>query len=74
MRQRLEELMPTLDDAIVLAAQSHRGQKNKIGDPYIVHVLAVMFRLATDEERITGVLHDIVEETTVTLVQLRELG
>jgi (p)ppGpp synthase/HD superfamily hydrolase len=33
-----------------------------------------MFRLGSDEERIVGVLHDIVEETDVTLEQLKELG
>jgi (p)ppGpp synthase/HD superfamily hydrolase len=33
-----------------------------------------MFRLGSDEERIVSVLHDIVEETDVTLEQLKELG
>lgn len=65
---------PTLEDAILLAAQSHRGQKDKVGRPYILHVLIVMFRLDSEEERIVGVLHDIVEETTVTLDRLKALG
>jgi hypothetical protein len=65
---------PTLEDAILLAAESHRGQKDKVGHPYILHVLRVMFMLESDEERIVGVLHDIVEETPVTLDRLKALG
>lgn len=65
---------PTLEDAILLAAESHRGQKDKVGDPYVLHVLRVMFRLKSDEERIVGVLYDIVEETHVTLDRLKALG
>lgn len=64
---------PTLDDAILFAAQKHHGKRDKVG-PYILHVLSVMFRLGSDEERMAGVLHDIVEETDVTLEQLKELG
>lgn len=65
---------PTLEGAILLAAQSHLGKKDKAGHPYILHVLRVMFKLGSDEERIVGVLHDIVEETPVTLDRLRVLG
>jgi len=64
---------PTLADAILLAAQKHHGQIDKVGSPYILHPLRVMFRLGSDEERIVGVLHDIVEQTDVTLEQLEEL-
>ena len=64
---------PSLDDAILLASQSHRGQKDKVGHPYILHELRVMFRLESDEEKIVGVLHDIVEQTPVTLDRLKEL-
>ncbi len=60
----------TLDDAILLAAQKHYGKKDKTGYPYVMHVLCIMFRLWSDEERIVGVLHDVVEETDVTLEHL----
>jgi len=33
-----------------------------------------MLRLESDEERIVGVLHDIVEETEVSLERLKDLG
>ena len=35
--------MPTLEDAIALAIEAHRGQKDKYDAPYILHPLRVMF-------------------------------
>jgi len=65
---------PTLDDTILLAAQKHHGQKDLAGAPYVMHVLRVMFRLRQNDERVVAVLHDLVEETDVTLELLKELG
>jgi guanosine-3',5'-bis(diphosphate) 3'-pyrophosphohydrolase len=64
----------TLERAIAIAAQAHAGQIDKAGQPYVLHPLRVMLRLATDEERIAGVLHDVVEDTPVSLQQLRAEG
>lgn len=66
--------MATLEDAIELAVQAHRRQTDKIGRPYILHPLRVMMRMATDEERMAAVLHDVVEDTPVTLADLLEAG
>ena len=66
--------MSTLEDAILLAAQANRGQKDKNGQPYILHPLRVMLRLESERERIVGVLHDVVEDTPTTLDDLRTLG
>ena len=66
--------MPTLEDAIALAAQAHRGQVDKSGQPYILHPLRVMLRCRTDAQRIAAVLHDVVEDTGRTLGDLRDLG
>jgi (p)ppGpp synthase/HD superfamily hydrolase len=66
--------MPTLEDAIALAVEAHRGQKEKARQPYILHVLRVMFRLDTEHEQMTGVLHDLVEDTPYTRDDLRRLG
>ena len=66
--------MPTLEDAIRLALDKHHGQKDKSGAPYILHPLRVMAGMQTDAERIVAVLHDVVEDTDVTLEDLRELG
>lgn len=66
--------MPTLEDAILLAAEAHRGQTEKAGNPYILHPLRVMFRLESENDRIVGVLHDVIEDTHYTLKDLRAMG
>ena len=66
--------IPSLDDAILLAAQSHYGKVDKAYRPYILHVLRVMLMLEPVEERIVAVLHDVVEESDVSLDRLRALG
>ena len=65
---------PTLDDAILLATEKHHGQKDLAGAPYVMHVLRVMFRLRNSDERIVAVLHDLAEQTDVTIEHLKELG
>lgn len=66
--------MSTLERAISLAAQAHAGQVDKAGQPYILHPLRVMLRVSTEEERIAAILHDVVEDTSITLEQLAEEG
>lgn len=66
--------MPTLEDAIALAMEAHRGQRDKSGEPYVLHVLRVMLRLDTEAERTVAALHDVVEDTGRTLDDLRSLG
>jgi (p)ppGpp synthase/HD superfamily hydrolase len=66
--------MSTLERAISIAAEAHSGQTDKAGSPYILHPLRVMLRLNTQEERIVGVLHDVVEDTPWTLEDLRAEG
>jgi (p)ppGpp synthase/HD superfamily hydrolase len=57
--------MSLLDDAIKLAVDAHRGQKDRAGQPYILHPLRVMAGMETEHERIVAVLHDVVEDTPV---------
>ena len=66
--------MPTLEDAIALAVEAHRGQRDKAGQTYILHPLRVMMRLETEAERMAAILHDVVEDTPYTLERLRALG
>ncbi|MGX2994132.1 RelA/SpoT family protein [Streptomyces sp. JNUCC 64] len=62
--------------AYLLAESSHRGQMRKSGEPYITHPLAVTLILAELGAEITtltaSLLHDTVEDTEVTLEQVRE--
>lgn len=66
--------MPTLERAIALAVEAHRGQVDKAGHPYILHPLRVMLALEEELERMAAVLHDVVEDTPVTFEQLRAEG
>ena len=65
---------PTLQDAIRLALDAHRGHKDRYGAAYILHPLRMMNRLTAEPDRIAGVLHDVVEDSTTTLDDLRKLG
>ena len=66
--------MSTLERAISIAAEAHAGQLDKAGQPYILHPLRVMLRVSTLGERMAAVLHDVVEDTPVTLDQLAKWG
>jgi guanosine-3',5'-bis(diphosphate) 3'-pyrophosphohydrolase len=66
--------MSTLERAIEIAARAHAGQIDKAGQPYILHPLRVMLRLQHNNERIAAVLHDVVEDTEVTLEDLAQAG
>jgi GTP diphosphokinase / guanosine-3',5'-bis(diphosphate) 3'-diphosphatase len=59
--------MSILERAIALAAERHAGQTDKVGEPYILHVLRVMLQMPDEESRIAAVLHDIVEDTETTV-------
>ena len=66
--------MSTLERAIEIAARAHSGVLDKAGQPYIIHPLKVMLRLQDQDERIAAVLHDVVEDTSVSLQDLRTAG
>jgi len=63
-----------LDKAISIATKSHQGQIDKAGQPYILHPLRVMFSRKNETERICAVLHDVIEDTDITLDYLRREG
>jgi (p)ppGpp synthase/HD superfamily hydrolase len=51
-----------LQRAIEIAVEAHKGQLDKGGNLYILHPLRVMMGLDTEDEKIVGVLHDVVED------------
>lgn len=63
-----------LEKAIEIAVEAHRGQLDKAGKIYILHPLRVMLRGRDETEMIVGILHDVVEDTPVTLDMLRLEG
>lgn len=63
----------TLERCISIAVSGHAGQVDKAGEPYILHPLRVMMMGATPLERMVGVLHDVLEDTCFSEVDLRLL-
>ena len=65
-----------IDKAYRVADEAHRGQKRKSGEPYIIHPLCVAIILADlelDKETIiSGLLHDVVEDTIMTTEELEQ--
>ena len=66
--------MSTLERAIEIATEAHKGQYDKAGNDYIGHPLRVMDMGRTEEEKIVGVLHDVVEDTEWTFALLAAEG
>lgn len=64
-----------LSRAFLFAAERHRGQTRKTGEPYLAHPLEVAHLLAEmglDESTLAGgLLHDTLEDTAATLAQIR---
>lgn len=63
-----------LQRALEIARQAHDGQTDKSGMPYIEHSLRVMAMGRNDEERIVGILHDVIEDSNWTLPMLKDVG
>ena len=63
-----------LNEAITLAVSAHAGQTDKAGEPYILHVLRVMLAQKDVETMTVAALHDVVEDTDITISDLQEAG
>jgi hypothetical protein len=64
----------TLDDALALVVAKFRGISDKDGQPYILHCLRVMLGVTDPAARLVALMHDLVEDTDVTLGDLRSHG
>ena len=63
-----------LQRAIEIATEAHKGQVDKSGAPYIEHSLRVMESGTNIDEKIVGILHDVVEDTHWTFDALEAEG
>ena len=64
-----------LAEAIKIATNAHAGQFDKGGKPYILHPLHLMNQTLFDVQLATiAVLHDVVEDTNISIEDLREAG
>lgn len=60
--------------AQVIATGVHYGQVDKGGHPYIEHPKAVASFVKTEDEKTVAWLHDVVEDTYITLSDLKSVG
>lgn len=66
--------MSTIERAIEIAARAHAGQTDKGGAPYIFHPLRLMLAVSGEHERMAAVLHDVVEDTSLSFEDLQREG
>lgn len=67
-----KRLSKQLTTAIVIATTVHKDQFDKAGAPYILHPLFIMNQMPTLYEKIVAILHDVVEDSHVTLDELKD--
>ena len=60
--------------AMEIAYQAHHGQRDKGGAPYVFHPFHLAEQMETELEVTAALLHDVVEDTAVTLEELRQAG
>ena len=66
--------MNNIERAIMVAFTAHQGQVDKAGKPYILHPLTVAMKQQSEEGFIVGMLHDVVEDSDITIDFLKEQG
>ncbi|MBQ9871933.1 MAG: bifunctional (p)ppGpp synthetase/guanosine-3',5'-bis(diphosphate) 3'-pyrophosphohydrolase [Eubacterium sp.] len=60
--------------AIRFAFQAHEGQLDRSGLPYILHPLHLAEQMTSEDACVTALLHDVLEDTDVTVEDLRKEG
>jgi (p)ppGpp synthase/HD superfamily hydrolase len=68
------EMEHLLEAAIRLAAKVHKGQVDRFGKPYILHVMRVMMRGHDLDEQVLGALHDVLERSDLQEPDLAKKG
>lgn len=63
-----------INKALSFAYEAHSGQLDKSGVPYIFHPYHLAEQMDTEDEIITALLHDVVEDTKYTFDDIRKLG
>jgi len=64
----------SIAQALKIAQEAHAGQTDKAGQPYLRHLMRVMERVRSEEEKIVALLHDLLEDTPFTAEKLLSAG
>jgi (p)ppGpp synthase/HD superfamily hydrolase len=69
-------MSPTFEDALTVAIEAHRGQLYPAPEPepFILHPLRVMLGVTAGTAQIVALLHDVVEDSRLTLGDLADMG
>ena len=65
---------PMLELALSIATKAHRGQFDKAGIDYIEHPIYVASQVDSEEEKAVALLHDVIEDSSVTAEELLNAG
>ena len=65
---------PMLELALSIATKAHRGQFDKAGIDYIAHPIFVASQVDSEEEKAVALLHDVIEDSSVTAEELLNAG
>ena len=65
---------PKIIECLRFIEELHHGQYDKIGAPYILHPVFVAEQMDTEKATIVALLHDVIEDTSITLDDLRDKG
>lgn len=66
--------MSQIETAISIALDAHKGQVDKAGAAYILHPLRIMGAMSNDAERVVALLHDVLEDSSYTAMDLLAEG
>ena len=66
--------MTTIEDVIRIAVEAHDGMKDMVGNPAVAHVLAVGLMGKNPAEQKAGFLHDVVEDSDITLDEILSIA
>lgn len=65
---------PETKKALRLCFDAHKDQVDKSGIPYVFHPFHLAEQMETEETTIVALLHDVIEDTSYTLEDLKEKG
>ena len=63
-----------IEETLRITIEAHEGQKDLDGRPAVLHPIAVGLMGCNDAETKTGFLHDVVEDSDLTMDELRGRG
>ena len=62
-----------IEKALEIILKYHKGQTDRAGLPYVLHPIQVMTFVDTETEKVVALLHDVVEDTDMTLDHVKEI-